>query len=74
MLEEVAGTRHTTWQHNQICISVITLLKLDVSLDVHTMSRLYERKLRSAHRYNIHTTTTQYIDGNQGLDILEAVS
>ena len=38
MLEEIAGARHTTGQHDQIGISVVALLKLDISLDVYTVS------------------------------------
>ena len=35
VLEEIAGTRHTARQHDQVGISVVALLKLDISLDVH---------------------------------------
>ena len=38
VLEEIAGTRHTTRQHDQIGISVVALIKLDISLDIHTVS------------------------------------
>ena len=73
MLIEVAGTRHSARQHDQVGICIVALLKLNISLDVHTVSRLYQRELCGAHRYNLHTASTQYIDGYQRLDIFEAV-
>ena len=71
---KVGRSRHTTRQHQQIGISIVGLIKLEISLDAYAMGRLNKRKLGGAHRYNINTATTQYVDGNQGLDILEAVS
>ena len=74
MRKQVAGTRHTARQHQQVSICVVALLELDVRLDIHAVSRLHERELRGAHRYNFYTAATQHVDRNQGLDILEAVS
>jgi len=73
VLKQVAGTRHATWQHQQVGIGIVCLIELEIGLDAHTMSRFYEWKLCGADCYYLYTATTQYIDGNQGLDILETV-
>jgi hypothetical protein len=49
------------------------LLEHDISLDVDTMSRLYQGEIGDAYCGYVNTSTTQYVDGNQRFDILEAV-
>ena len=73
MLKQVAGTRHATRQHQQVGIGIVCLIELEIGLDAHAMGRFHERKLCGADCYNLYTATTQYVDGNQGLDILETV-
>jgi hypothetical protein len=73
MLKQVTGTWHATRQHQQIGIGIVCLIELEVSLDIHTMGRLHERELCGADCYNLYTATTQNVNGNQGLDILETV-
>ena len=70
---EVARTRHATGQHQQIGIAEVAGVEQHVGTDSHTMGRLDDGLTRRAHRYHIHTSATQHVHGNQGLDILEAV-
>jgi hypothetical protein len=74
MLKEIARSGHATRQHNQIGISVIALLKLDICLDIYTVGRFYQWELRRAHCYNFYAATTQHVNRDESLDILEAVS
>ena len=73
MLKQVAGTRHATRQHQQLGIGIVCLIELEIGLDAHAMGRLQDRKLCSDDCYNLYTDTTQYVNGNQCLDILETV-
>ena len=73
MGKEVAGTRHATRQEQQVGIGIVNLIELQVGLDAHTMSRLHLWEEGGADGYYLHASTAQHVDGNQGLDILEAI-
>ena len=74
VVKEIGSTRHTTGQEQQVGIREVSFFKHHVCLDVHAMSRTYQGEVADAHRYNVNTATTQYVDGNQCFYILEAVS
>jgi hypothetical protein len=73
VVEEVGSAWHTTRQEQQVGIREVALLEHDISLDVDTMSRLYQGEIGDAYCGYVNTSTTQYVDGNQRFDILEAV-
>ena len=71
---QVGGSGHSSGQHDEVGIRCVDLLELQVSLDVHTVGRLYQREVRGAHCYYVDTPSAQHVDGYQGLDIFEAIS